>query len=90
MAANCTCHEGYTGAPAAGLECEPVLPIAVIIAAAVGGGVAVVALAGYGMYFYGFAQPAAAAVVAAPTAVAASQFSVTNIKVDLVIKTHWA
>lgn len=88
MAANCTCHEGYTGAPAAGLECEPVLPIAVIIAAAVGGGVAVVALAGYGMYV--FAQPAAA-VVAAPTAAgAASQFSVTNIKVDLVIKTHWA
>ena len=89
MAANCTCHEGYTGAPAAGLECEPVLPIAVIIAAAVGGGVAVVALAGYGMYFYGFAQPAAAAVVA-PGLPAASQFSVTNIKVDLVIKTHWA
>ncbi len=50
-------------------------------------GVAVVALAGYGVYFYGFAQPAAA--VVAPGLPTSSQLSVTNIKVDFVIKTHW-
>jgi hypothetical protein len=64
-----------------------VLPIAVIIAAAVCGGAAV-ALAGVGAYFYVSANPVAAALVQAGSA--ASQFSITNIKVDLTIKTHRA
>jgi hypothetical protein len=81
------CREGFTGP-----KCDPVVPVALLVSASVGGaGVAAMAGAAY-YYFFAAKQvvAAAAGVVPAAPGAMASQFSVTNIRVDLVIKTHQA
>ena len=79
----CACNAGFSGP-----KCDPVVPVAAIALAAVGG---VSLAAGSGAYY--FSQVAAGKAAAAAQAVLPgmkSQFSSAEIRVDLVIKTHHA
>ena len=90
----CTCYAGFSGP-----KCDPVVPVAVIAAAAVGG---VTFAVGSGALYYsvvaskaiaGGASAAAGAftpVVPPPTGVLHSQLSSAQVREDLIIKTHQA